>query len=202
MELAALKIAGTYHSTAFFAADEMVQHETGVRLIHRGAARRLPGYELPLACPVPFDTFYTSRDERERWTLPPLDLTLDIVEVTGGFDLHLRSTGGVDRITCQIECCFIGPGEWETADQVLAVDNGQTAILKRGSGRFSRGADAITIGPGAAVHRMWQMRGTEPEPGRFRVLITLQTPLDHPFQIRFGHPDPLTNGVLPPGGVR
>ncbi len=197
-ELTALKIAGTYHSTAFFAADEMVPQGAGISLVHRGANRRLPGYELPLGRPVPFGTFYTSRDERERWTLPALDLTLDIAEVAGGFDLRLRSTGGVDRITCQIECCFVGPGEWETADQVIAVGNGQTAILKEGVGRFSRGNDAITIGPGAAAHRMWQMRGTEPEPDMFRVLITLQTPLDHPFRVRFGRPAPLTGGILPP----
>ena len=197
-ELTALKIAGTYHSTALFAADELVPHGAGVRLAHRGSTRRLPGYELPLGRPVPFGTFAASRGERERWTLPTLDLLLDIAEVPGGFDLHLRSRGGVDRITCQIECCFAGPGEWETDDQALAVTNGQTALLKRGIGRFRRGDDAITIGPGAAAHRIWQMRGTEPEPDTFRILITLQTPLDYPFQIRFGHPAPLTSELLPP----
>lgn len=185
-ELTALTIAGTYLSTAFFAADELATLEDGVRLTHLGARRQLPGYELPLDRPVPAEEFAALRPQRERWTLPPLDQILDIREVTGGFDLNLRTTGGLDRITFQIECCFAGPGEWETADQVSRVASGQTAILKAGYGIFRRGDDAIAIGPGEAAHRMWQMRGTESPPDTFRVLITLQAPIDRTLEIRYG----------------
>jgi hypothetical protein len=194
-DLKAVKIAGTYHSTAFFAADRLAATADGVRLVHEGATRRVPGYELPLARPVPFGEFAATRPTRERWTLPVLDQTLDIREVPGGFDLHLRTAGGLDRITFQIECCFAGPGEWETADQVMAVGAGQTAILKAGWGTFRRGDDAISIGPGGEAHRMWQMRGTEPEPDAFRVLITLQTPIDRTLEIRYGRWSPATGGI-------
>ena len=185
-ELTALAIAGTYLSTASFAADELTTLDDGVRLTHRGTARQLPGYELPLDGPVPAGEFAALRPQRERWTLPPLDQLLEIREVAGGFDLHLRTVGGLERITFQIECCFAGPGEWETADQVSRVGAGQTAILKAGYGTFRCGDDAITIGPGEAAHRMWQMRGTATHPEAFRVLITLQTPIDRALTIRYG----------------
>lgn len=194
-ELRAVKIAGTYHSTANFAADTLAATDDGVRLVHEGGMRRLPGYELPLGRPIPFGAFGATRAERARWTLPVLDQTLDIREVPGGFDLHLRTAGGLDRVTFQIECCFAGPGEWETADLVSQVAGGQTAILKAGHGIFRRGEDAISIGPGAAAHRMWQMRGTEPEPESFRVLITLQTPVDHTLEIRCGRWSPATGAI-------
>lgn len=195
-ELKAVKIAGTYHSTAFFAADSLVPTADGVRLAHEGAKRRLPGYELPLDRPVPVGEFGALRPLRERWTLPVLDQALDITEVAAGFDLHLRTTGGLDRVTFQIECCFTGPGEWETADQVMPVGNGQTAILKAGHGIFRCGEDAISIGPGAIAHRMWQMRGTELEPDSFRVLITLQTPIDRVLEIRYGKWSVATGGLV------
>ncbi len=196
--LKAVKIAGTYSHTAKFTADTLEAADGGARLVHPGATRPIPGYDLPLGRPVPFGEFAKLRPERDRWTLPPLDQILDIREVDGGFDLHLRTAGGLDRVTFQIECCFDGPGEWETADQVIQVANGQTAILKAGHGIFHRGAHGISVGPGGDAHRMWQMRGTEPEPDSFRVLITLQTPIDRALEIRYGQWSPATRDLLPP----
>jgi hypothetical protein len=126
------------------------------------------------------------RDTRERWTRPEIDLTLDIVEVANGFDLCYKTTGGLDRVPIEIECTFEGPGEWETNDNVLQVNNGQSAILKSGYGTFHSGIEGITIGPGAGIHRDWNMRGSEPDTDSFRVIITLQTPVDHTLKIRYG----------------
>ena len=39
------------------------------------------------------------------------------------------------------------------------------------------------------------MRGTEPETDSFRVLITLQTPLDRVLAIRYGRWSPATGGL-------
>jgi len=43
---------------------------------------------------------------------------------------------------------------------------------------------------------MWQMRGTEPEPDSFRVLITLQTPVDRVLEIRYGRWSPASGELL------
>jgi len=196
--LKAVKIASTYSDSGKFSAETIESAKDGVRLTHQAAAKHIPSYDLPLDRPVPLGEFARLRPERERWTLPPLDQILDIREVPDGFDLHLRTEGGLDRITYQIECCFAGPGEWETADQTSQVADSQTAILKSGHGVFHRGEHGISVGPGGDAHRMWQMRGTEPEPDSFRVLIPLQTPIDRVLEIRYGRWS-LASGALLPG---
>ena len=186
IELKSIKFSGTYMNTTNFSADAMEPIPGGVRLIQKGENRRTPGYELPLGKPVPFGKYGAIRETRQRWTLPTIDLLLDICEVENGFDLHYSTKGGLDRVPIEIECAFDGPGEWETTDNVIQVANGQTAILKSSSGAFHRDDEGICIGPGAGVHRHWQMRNSEPDEAGFRVLIALQTPVDHTLEIRYG----------------
>jgi len=186
--LKAVKLFGSYVVTALFAADEFEQigDAAGVRMVHRGQLRQLPGYDLPLGRPVHWSTFNKAKSERTRWTQPPMDIALEVREAKNGFDLAVRTEGGLDRIMFQIECCFEGPGEWETDGMVMQVENGQTVILKQGYGTFHRGQSGIRVGPGACAHRVWHMRNTEPEAASFRVLVTLETPVDRAFEIRYG----------------
>jgi len=200
IDLKAVKISGTYKGTSQFSADSMTAIGNGVQLVHLG--NKSPGggiagyYTLPLNKPVPMGEFGRVRSERKRWTLPQMDQTLDIVEVENGFDLHLTSQGGLDRVPFEIECTFEGPGEWENDGTVLQVANGQTAILKSGYGTFRRSDEGIAIGPGSGEHRQWQMRGSDPDTESFRVLITLQTPVDHTLAIRYGTWSLATGGLL------
>ena len=157
-----------------------------MRLEREGRAHPLPGYELPLGRPLPVGTVHAARPSRERWTLPPIDLRLEILEVANGFDLRYVSGGGLDRIPIEIECAFAGPGKWETADQVIQVTDGMTSVLKSGYGTFRCESQAIRIGPGSGVHYHWEMRESEPGRDSFRVLITLQTPVDRTLEIRYG----------------
>ena len=186
VNLKAVNVFETYYKTPRFETDTFEALGDGVRMVHRGDTSRQRNYDLPLGRPVPFGEFYAVQDEREHWSLPTFDILLDIREVDRGFDLRLKTEDALDRVTFQIECCFEGPGEWETDGQVIQVSNGQTAILKSGYGVFHRSAHGIRIGPGAIAHRMWQMRGSEPAPDTFRVLVTLQTPIDRVFEIRYG----------------
>ena len=197
VELKSVKIGETYYKTSSFETDIFTPCDSGVNLVHRGTKTRQRNFDLPLGRPVPFDAFYAVQSERQHLALPPFDIDLEIREVEGGFDLVLRTQGALDRITFQIECCFQGPGTWETDDQAIQVQDGQSAILKRGCGTFHRGERGIRIGPGASSHRMWQMRGTEPATDGFRVLIPLQTPVDHLFQIRCGTWSTATGELLP-----
>ncbi len=198
VNLRAVKIFETYYNTSKFETDTFEAFENGVRMVHRGDTKRQRNCDLPLGRPVPFDDFYAVQAERKHWALSPFDILLDIREVQRGFDLHLKTEGALDRIAFQIECCFEGPGEWETDGQVIQVNNGQTAILKSGYGIFHRRECGIRIGPGGIAHRMWQMRGSEPEPDSFRVLVTLETPIDCVFEIRYGTWSTATAGVIEP----
>jgi hypothetical protein len=195
--LKAVRIGETYYTTQTFETDIFEPCGTGVRLVHRGDVSRQRNFDLPLGRPVPFDAFYAVRSERRHLSLPPFDIALEIREREHGFDLRLRARGALDRVAFQIECCFEGPGEWETDSQVIQVHGGQTAILKQGYGVFHRESWGIQIGPGASAHRMWQMRGIEPETDSFRVLIPLQTPVDHILEIRCGTWSPATHSLCP-----
>jgi len=194
--LRSIKISGTYHRTTMFSGDDMQAVEGGVRLHRRGDKPQAPGYNLPLGKPVPLGEFGRMRPQRERWTLPRIDMTLDILEVENGFDLRLKSEGGLDRVPMEIECAFEGPGEWETGDDVIQVEDGQTAILKSGYGIFHRGDEGIRIGPGSGAHRTWQMRESQPDMDSFRVLLTFQTPIDQVLELRYGTWSLATGGLL------
>jgi hypothetical protein len=184
VDLTSIKFSGTYMNTTNFEAGEIETIEGGVRLIKQGT--RKPGYQLPLNAPVPLGEFGKVRATREQWSLPTIDLTVELTEVDNGFDLRYLTEGGLDRIPIEIEFAFDAPGEWETADQVTPVSNGQSTILKSGIGIFHRGNEGISIGPGSDVHRHWAMRNSDPAHDRFRVLVTLQTPIDHTIEIRYG----------------
>ncbi len=235
VELAALKLARCLFPGTRFEGDEMDAIADGVRLVQRADRRLPPGYDLPLGRPVPFDGFDALRAsdydlprarqerltlerlrllhaDRTRWTLPALDVIMEIIETDGGFDLAVRTTGGLDGIPFQIECCFEAPGEWETADSVCEARAGSSAILTGGHGIYHVGGCGLRIGPGAGAHRMWHMRGTEAEPGMFRVLIPLETPVAHTLQLRYGrwhaaapcalHPAPTVPGIPPAPAAR
>jgi hypothetical protein len=182
-------------NTTNFQADTVEEIPAGIRKTQHGGqlqapqhspSARVPGYDLPLNKPVPVDTFGNVRGERDRWTLPTIDLILELTEVEEGFDMHYRTDGGLDRVPIEIEIAFEAPGQWETNNQVIPVLNGQSSILKSGFGIFHRGSEAISVGPGSGVHRNWAMRNSEPAADQFRVLLTLQTPVDHTLEIHYG----------------
>ncbi len=195
VNLTSIKFSGTYMNTTNFQADTVEEILGGIKMTQHGGQQqvpllspgaRKPGYDLPLNRPVAVGTFGDVRGERERWTLPTIDLILELTEVEGGFDLHYRTNGGLDRVPIEIEIALEAPGQWETDNQIIPVQNGQSSILKSGTGIFHRGSEAISIGPGSGVHRNWAMRNSEPADGQFRVLVTLQTPVDHTLEIRYG----------------
>ena len=129
-----------------FRGDSMEAIPGGVRLVARGACggEDKPRYALPLNKPVPFGEFYKMYPTRETWNLPGLTQALDIVEVPGGFDLHLWSEGSLDRIAMELEYSFEGPGEWETVDSIVRAADGQEVFLKSGYGIFRRGNEGIS----------------------------------------------------------
>ncbi|CAN5493810.1 hypothetical protein BH10PLA1_BH10PLA1_00980 [soil metagenome] len=196
VDLRSVKISGTYHRASNVRASTMQPIPDGVRLFNQGSRNGFSGYRLPFGKPVPFGEFYRTEWDRKQWLLPELNQTIDIVEVENGLDLRLKSEGGLDRVPMEIECAFDGPGEWETDGSVVQAINGQSAILKSGTGVFRRGDQAISIGPGGDVHRDWNMRESHPTKDVFRVLITFQTPFDRTLEIRYGTWSLATRGLV------
>jgi hypothetical protein len=137
---------------------------------------------------VAFGRFKEAEPLREKWSVPELDVTIDIHEVDRGFDLILNSTGGLDRVPMEIEFAFDGQGEWETADSVIPAGPQQSVMLKAGHGVFRVGDEAISVGPGSFAHGDWNLRESQPTRDAFRVLTTFTAPFTNKkVEIRYGH---------------
>ena len=124
--------------------------------------------------------------ERDFLPVPPLVIDLAVKEVTGGSDLRVTTTEGLDNIPFRIECNFDPGGEFDSEGFALLGQGGETVFLKRGQGIYHVGEDAISVGPGEYTHRMWQMHNSEKAPGTFRVLLTSVTPVDRVLEVRYG----------------
>lgn len=187
VELASVNFAASYFAIAQFAGETFEATEERVRMRHqsRGRVYDRPVYYQPLGRPVGYEEFYGLLKEREVYTLPPLVTELDIREVEGGFDLHVKAEG-YDRVPFQVAFDFAPGGELDFDSGAMAGGAGEVVFLKSGTATYHIGRDAISIGPGAYCHRFWQMRGSEAAPQAFRVLITLLTPVDQRLQIRCG----------------
>jgi hypothetical protein len=189
-ELASMRICQTYYGTGRFRADAMSVEGGQALLRFEGDYRPYrPGAFLPLGRPIPnnLSQFWGEiAAQRQLRPLPRCTSTLHIADVPGGLDLHYQTLSGVDRVCAQITFDFAPGGTWETADTACRPHAGDELFLRHGFGRMTYGADVIEIGPGAAAHRMWQMRDAEPAPHHVRVTVALMTPVDQTLHIHLG----------------
>ena len=202
-ELAAVKISSTYFATGQFIGEEFAEADKGVRMQHKGRNRIYPEkdyvggiYWLPIAEQVNADNWREVRGRRETYELPPLEVELHVEEVAGGFDLHIRTAGGVEGVPFQIEGVFEPSGTLEMDSALVEGRAGHTVFLKAGYALYRVGDDAIRIGPGAMEHTMWRMRNSEIDEERLRVLIALRTPVTRTLEIRCGQWSDAKGGFL------
>ena len=179
-----LRIAQSYFGIGNFVSEEMSVDERAVTLRFAGAARRRPGYEMPLGRPVAHDRWEAALADRRIRPLPPCAGELTIREIADGLELRYRTPDAHGGVLTQIALDFAAGGVWETDDCALKPVAGQAIILRGRQGTMRYGADAIAVGPGADAHRTWHMRDATPAGGAVRVLIPLVTPVDHTLLIR------------------
>ncbi len=187
----ALKICSTYFATGQFYGEEFATAKGGVRLRHFGRNRLYtereydrPVYWLPIGRTVQSVQWRAVRKTRPTFELDPLEVVLEVIPVDGGFDLRVTSSEGVDDVPFQLEFLFSPGGGLELANCVLRTMPGGMAFLKSGTASYRMGRDSISVSPGNDLHRMWQMRNSEPEPEQFRLLIAVMTPVDWSIEIR------------------
>ena len=187
-ELAAIKMCQTYYGTGRFRADAMSVEGNRALLRFEGTYRpHRPGAFMPLGRPIPHDLhhfWHETAAQRQMRQQPYCTSTLEITEVPGGFDLHYKTLDGLDRVCAEVTFDFAPGGVWETQDTACQPRAGDELFLRQGMGRMIYGADVIEIGPGAAAHRMWQMRDSELAPQHVRITIALVTPVDQVLTIR------------------
>ena len=202
-ELAAVKLSSTYFATGQFVGEEFAAAGNGVRMQHKGRNHIYPEkdyvggiYWLPIAEQVNAQNWQEVRGRRATYELPPLEVELHVEEVAGGFDLHIRTSGGVDGVPFQIEGVFAPGGTLEMDSALVEGRAGHTVFLKAGYALYRVGDDAIRIGPGAMEHTMWRMRNSEIDEGRLRVLIALRMPVARTLEIRCGQWSDARGGFL------
>ena len=199
----AVKISSTYFATGQFVGEAFAAAGNGVRMEHKGRNRIYPErdyvggiYWLPIAEQVNAQNWQEMRGRRATYELPPLKVELHVEEEAGGFDLHIRTSGGVDGVPLQIEGVFASGGTLEMDSALVEGRAGHTVFLKAGYALYRVGDDAIRIGPGAMEHAMWRMRNSEIDEGRLRVLIALRTPVARTLEIRCGQWSDAQGGFL------
>ena len=112
-----------------------------------------------------------------------------------GFDLTVNAEA-YDKVPFQIACDFVPGGELDLDSGAVQGRAGEVALLKSGYAIYHVGNDAISVGPGTYGHRMWQMRGSEPAPGLYRVLLTSVSPVNQMVEIRYGQWSTATEGLV------
>lgn len=188
-----LKLCSTYFATGQFVGEDFVGSEGEAHLQHLGRNKIYPEkdyrggiYWLPIDEVVDAENWQEVRGRRATYELPPLQVSLRMESVEGGFDLHLATSGGLDGVPFQIECSFTPGGTLETESVLIEGKEGNTAFLKRGTALYRMGDDAISVGPGSHAHSMWAMRNSESSSDVFRLLITDMAPLERTIQVRCG----------------
>jgi hypothetical protein len=196
VNLTSVNFCASYFAIAQFSGESFEEANGKIRMQHQSKGRLydFPVYYQPLGKPVPYDDFSNLRKERDVYALPALVTDLEIEEADGGFDLSVKATG-YDRVPFQIACDFAPGGELDFDSGVMHGLAGEVVFLKSGFATYHIGNDAISIGPGAYGHRFWQMRGSEPAPNAFRVLMTFMTPVDQKLAIRCGTWSPAKESI-------
>lgn len=199
VELRSFRCASTFFNDGRLVADHLEEIPNGVRLVRDP---RPAEWDLPLGRPVrfrePAQYYEIARTERAHHPLPPFGFTLDIVRVGEAFHLHLTTQAGYDRIPVQVELSFNGPGFWHAPDLVVEAQAGSSIHLRRGSGLFRRGANAIRVDGGGDAHRWWQIPQLAADSDGFRVVLNLATPVDTTIVLTPGRWSPARpDDVLP-----
>ena len=192
-ELVGVKLSSTYFATGQFRGEDFSVsagrarlHHYGRNLLYQEKAYDQPVYWLPVEAEVNAANWQEARGRRRTFTLPPLEVDLEVKEVAKGFDLQITTSNGLEGVPFQIECVFEPGGELEMESGLIRATADHTIFLKEGYAVYRVGDDTISVGPGALEHRMWHMRNSEPAPQAFRLLIALMTPLDRVLEVRCG----------------
>jgi hypothetical protein len=205
VRLAALSIKGSFFNLADFCADRIERTATGVRLDHLASAREAPGWDLPLGRRVAFDNphqgYYQLAGDgtRERWGITPIDIRLEVEAVDGGFDLHLVTEGGYDRIPFVVDCHLNAGTTLDTNRLMLRPQAGDELLLGGGRAIAHSQDYAISIAGGGMAHRMIELMGRPKLAGCYRLFMAFLSPLDEVIEIRYGRWSEATRDLVPLG---
>lgn len=190
VELASIRLFAPYFAGAKFIGKTIAAESNKATLVLESEflLPQLPGYWLPLGRPVAFAELpFKQLDERKVKERPKFRFYLDVEAVDEGFDLGVRTEGGLERVPFILELLYRPQGgRIETEQASFAAAAGQTLLMKSGYLTYRVEDEAITVGPGFYGNRLEDAPGTEGAGEFYRVAMTDWTPVERKFSIRCG----------------
>ncbi len=151
-----------------------------------GAGQELlmPGYWKPLNRPVPFqDLPYHNLAERTRLPRPDVAYDWTIEKRENGFDMTVKSVGGMDHVYAEVEFTINLPGTLITETGYEPIQTSRPYHLTGGYLTYRIGTYAVTIGPGSYGNTNVQ-RVIPQDKNVLKVIVSDVLPMDHTFEIR------------------
>lgn len=103
-------------------------HHYGRNLLYQEKAYDQPVYWLPIEAEVNAANWQEVRGRRRTFTLPPLEVDLEVREVAKGFDLHITTSNGLEDVPFQIKCVFEPGGELELESGLIQATADHTVF--------------------------------------------------------------------------
>jgi hypothetical protein len=176
-----------FGSAGDFIADRIeVSSQGGCRLECDGRIDpRRPGYELPLAAPVPGDRWQQSLDQRSQRRCPEIRWEVS-ARLAEALELHIRTSGGMADVPAMLAMDLPAGAILEAPGLGSCTCPGQTIVLDRGPVRFRWGLDWLQIDGSGGAHRSLEMRDADPPGPWSRLVFAWAHPIDQTVRIRWG----------------
>jgi hypothetical protein len=177
--LQGVRFACSFFGKGQFQTDSIVKTDTGWEL-----TQKLQGpYWQPIATEKispDGDWEKMPKAERPQSEIQSLVVKVSIREINGGMEVEVN-TNGTERVPAALELIFRDGGKFTGLSK---LENTKDAwLLKDGMGTYTLGDDAITFGPGLALHKNVALRGALPAMDAPTVFLTGFTPFNHVLRL-------------------
>lgn len=180
-------VSGVRVAAAFFGKAQLIPEEASERNGVWTLKQSLEGpYFQPFGDgrkqPWGVDKWYELRVEREQTEVAQFHYTVEIEELSNGFDLRIQAKG-TDWVPLAVEVNLREGGELEGV--VPAPDHEEAFLLKDGYATYRRDGDELRFGPGIAETGYTQVRGAEAKLSGPSVYLTAFTPFERTLEFRW-----------------
>ena len=188
VQLVSSRILLSYFGGAKYIADRIEKDNESVKLhfVSLHNVKEHPAYWMPIGKTVSYEELpFNNVGIRELKKRPDFEAVVEISNMKeNGFDISVKTEGGMDAVRFSWEFLFVPNGKVETDCVELTAVKDETLFLKEGTLTYSFNNDFIRIDGGFYSHRALSMNeGTN---GMFRVVLTDFSPVERKIHIEYG----------------
>jgi hypothetical protein len=177
--LQGVRFASSFFGKGQFQTESIVKTDTGWELTQK----LLGPYWQPIATEKispDGDWEKMPRAQRPQSEIQSLVVKISIREISGGMEVAV-TTDGTERVPAALELIFREGGKFTGLSKLENTKD--SWLLKDGMGTYTMGDDAITFGPGLALHKNIALRGSLPAMDAPTVFLTGFTPFNHVLRL-------------------